>query len=323
MQKPSCGIRAVFVLVFTGNLLGVLYNMEMKKRNRTELTPRVGQNKRGRKYRLIFFWSAVISIALIFGFWLFGCSIYDIFYSRRLAVSFLDVGQGDAALIETPGGQTILIDGGPDNSVLRGLGDNLPFYRRRLDMIIVSHYHDDHIAGLIEIINRYKVGKIIFPADSPSSEIAEIFFKTAADRKVPIIYLSDTADLDLADDCSMFLLNPASLGVPADDNNSLIAKLDCRKKRFLFTGDSNAKVERALISSGLDWRADVLKASHHGSITANSEDFFRAVSPGRLIISVGVDNRFGHPSPVVLERVSGLGIQVKRTDQEGTIRFVD
>ncbi|MFA5754092.1 MAG: MBL fold metallo-hydrolase [Patescibacteria group bacterium] len=238
-----------------------------------------------------------------------------------LEVIFFNVGQGDAALIKTPSRQTILIDGGPDNSVLRGLGKNLSFFRRRIDTIIVSHYHDDHITGLIEIINRYKVGKIIFPAESPTSEISTIFLSAAQDKKIPIIFLSASATLEFAAGCQLFLLNPDVFDIKPDDNDSLIARLDCHQKRFLFTGDSNSKVERALINSGLDWRADVLKASHHGSITANSEAFLRAVAPRLLIIPVGADNRFGHPSPVILDRAVSLGILVRRTDQDGEIRF--
>jgi competence protein ComEC len=242
-------------------------------------------------------------------------------YQSSLEVIFFDVGQGDAALIKTPDRQTILIDGGPDNSVLRGLGKNLPFFRRRINTVIVSHYHDDHITGLIEVMDRYQVGKIIFPAESPTSEISAIFLSAAQDKKIPIIFLSASATLEFAADCQLFLLNPIALDVKTDDNNSLIARLDCRESRFLFTGDSNRKVEQALINSGLDLGADIIKASHHGSVTANSEAFLRAVAPRLLIISVGADNRFGHPSPVILDRAADLGIPVRRTDQEGEIRF--
>lgn len=239
--------------------------------------------------------------------------------SRQSGVYFFDVGQGDSALIKTPNNKIILIDGGPDNSVLFELGKALSFYRRRIDFIIVSHYHDDHIAGLIEILNRYKVKKIIYPADSPSSEISESLLSGARTRNVPIFFLSQSAVLRFTDDCNLLVLSPLILDVPFDDNNSLIAKLDCRQKSFLFTGDSNTKVEKAMLSLNQDWRADVFKASHHGSVTANSEPFLRAVNPQLLIISVGADNRFGHPHPSILERAANLGIELKRTDQDGTV----
>ena len=106
-----------------------------------------------------------------------------------------------------------------------------------------------------------------------------------------------------------------------DPNNSLTVKLNCAGAKFLFSGDNSATIEKALLKTGLDLRADVLKASHHGSNSANSEAFLRAVNPKLLVISVGADNKFGHPSPLVLERAASLNINVKRTDQDGSVKI--
>jgi len=247
----------------------------------------------------------------------------DLVVPNKLSVIFFDVGQGDASLLKLPGKQTVLIDGGPDNSVLRGLGKHIPFYQRRLDLIIVSHYHDDHVTGLIEVLNRYMVKKIIFLANSPTSKISEIFLLAAEQKRIPIIFLTSSARINFSNDCSLFLLNPLVFAIPADDNNSLITKLDCHQTKYLFSGDSNSKVEKALIASKQDWRADVLKASHHGSITANSETFLQTVAPNFLIIPVGINNRFNHPSLIILERAARLGITIKRTDLDGEIEFIN
>lgn len=239
---------------------------------------------------------------------------------QHLEVDFLDVGQGDSILIKSPYGQAILIDGGPDNSVLRCLGENLPFYRRWIDIVILSHYHDDHAIGLAEITKRYKIGKIFFSTGHSSPALEEITASAEA-KKIPIYHPKVKIRAVLGPDCNLDIFNPESLDIPKDNNNSLVVKLDCQGKKFLFSGDNSNKVEKAIISSGFDLEAEVLKASHHGSNNSNSEDFLTAVNPHQLIVSVGSDNRFGHPGQDFLDRAAKLKIPVYRTDLLRTIRI--
>jgi competence protein ComEC len=239
----------------------------------------------------------------------------------KLEVDFLDVGQGDSILIKTPNQQVILIDGGPDNVVLRRLGENLPFYRRRIDLIISSHYHDDHATGLVEITKRYRVGKIIYQANSSSSPIFETFLNQARERNILVSPLSGGVKISFGPDCFLSLWPLSIFNVPKDPNNSLIVKLDCAEQNFLFSGDNSSRVEKILLKFGLDLEADVFKISHHGSNSANSEEFLQAVNPQLTVISVGADNRFGHPAPAVLERLQKMGIEVKRTDEGQTIKI--
>ena len=117
------------------------------------------------------------------------------------------------------------------------------------------------------------------------------------------------------------LLNPASLEVKEDQNNSVITRLDCYANSFLFSGDNSSAVEYALLKTNFDLSAQILKASHHGSKTANSEVFLRAVSPVTYVISAGFGNRFGHPAPEVVERAEAEGLNIFRTDKQGTIRI--
>lgn len=257
-------------------------------------------------------------IVVIFGL------IFAIFFIFRpqndgMKAIFLDVGQGDASLIKTPGGQVILIDGGPDNKVLQGLGKNLPFYRRRIDFLVLSHYHDDHITGLIEIIKRYQVGTLIYQEKMPGSLLVSELLKIASQKKVRLLSLGSQANLPLGSNCDLNLLNPAVLGIKEDANNSLISRFDCEGQELLFAGDNNEKVEKALLNSGWSLKADIFKASHHGSNTSNSADFLEKVAPRLIVISVGADNRFGHPGRYFLERAAALGIPVKRTDIGGEI----
>jgi len=244
-----------------------------------------------------------------------------IFPPRFLEVIFCDVGQGDAALIKIPTGQVIVIDGGPDGSLLRCLGKNLPFNRRQIDFLILSHYHDDHITGLPELARRYQIKNFIYAPDeyqsAPRDELRKYLDRTSSE----IVELAGAASIDFQPDCRLNLLNPAILSVPPDGNNSLITRLQCRGKAFLFSGDNEAKVEKALLASDFVFAADVFKASHHGSKTSNTADFLQAGGFRQLIISVGT-NKFGHPSPEVLERARDLGISIRRTDQSGTIKLI-
>jgi competence protein ComEC len=240
----------------------------------------------------------------------------------KLEVNFLDVGQGDASLIKVPTGQIILIDGGPDNKILRRLGEILPFYRRQIDFIIISHYHDDHTTGLAEIIKRYKVKKLIYAAREESSATLQEILMIAKDKDIRIYVLNDQVKIPFNNECFLNLLNPIILGIKADSNNSLVTKLDCERQKYLFTGDNSLTVEKALINSGWDLKADVLKAAHHGSDSANGELFLEATSPEIMVISVGADNKFNHPNPKVLERAEKIGLNIKRTDKEGNIKLI-
>ena len=240
---------------------------------------------------------------------------------HRLEINFFDVGQGDASLIKTPSNRFILIDGGPDNRILRRLGDNLPFYRRRIDYLILSHYHEDHVVGLVEILKRYQVKNFIYAPSALESPAFVELLDAAQKSSVAVLALKNTARISYGDNCYLNLLNPAILEIKADDNNSLIAKLDCRDKKVLFSGDNSSTVEKILLNTGWDVSADVFKASHHGSKSANSETFLSTVNPKLIVISVGADNRFGHPSVEIIDRIESLDIRVERTDKMGNIQI--
>ena len=239
----------------------------------------------------------------------------------RLEVDYLDVGQGDSCLIKTPSGQVVLIDGGPDNEVLRRLGENLPFYRRRIDIVIMSHRHEDHITGLIEILKRYRVKRLIYSAVGDSNLTWETLMARARAEKITLSPLATGTKIAFSAACFFRFLPPATLGVKSDPNNSLIAKLSCAGQKFLWLGDNSLTVEYALLKSGWDVSADVLKVSHHGSNTASSEKFLEAVRPKVAVISVGANNKFGHPAPATVARLKALGIKIKRTDLDGTVKI--
>ena len=249
--------------------------------------------------------------------------------NNQAAVIFFDVGQGDAILLRNINGKNILIDGGPNNLVLKKLGKFLPYFSRRLDLVILSHSHDDHLGGLIEVFHRYQIGCLLLAKNLESSYLQDLLLslindnnmKKSQQKKTEVIYIEQQKELSL-NECNLIFLNPLVLKVPDNDNNSLITKLTCPGRQFFFAGDNETKVEQALLQSGFDLSVDVFKASHHGSKTSNTKDFLEALSPSFFIISVAENNRFGHPSPEVLGRVKDLGINIKRTDYAGDIVFL-
>lgn len=232
-----------------------------------------------------------------------------------LEIRFFDIGQGDASWLRLPGGAQVLIDGGPDNLVLQRLGAAQPYFQRSLAYVIVSHYHADHIAGLIEVLKRQTVERLLYAPSPHASYLWNELLSTARDRGVEIVAIENRARIELAPDCRFHLLNPVSLGVPADENNSLVVKLDCLGQEVLWSGDNNIKVEEFIIASGWDVSANILKASHHGSRTANGRPWLAAVNPRWLVIPAGTDNRFGHPHQEVLDRAQELGISLLPTAQ--------
>jgi competence protein ComEC len=240
----------------------------------------------------------------------------------NLHISFLDVGEGDAILIQD-GSQNILIDGGPSpQAIMLGLGSRLPFWRHDLEMIILTHPHLDHLSGLVEVLRRYNVQQIVSPAlvsDLPAyqewtSLIKSKDIQTTTARAGLRITLSDGAILDI--------LNPAeetSPRTPDLENDGIVAKLTFGKISFLFTADIREEAENTLMTQRAGINCVALKVAHHGSATSTSTEFLQAAQPQIAVISCGAGNDFGHPNQEVLTRLKGVDLY--RTDIHGTIEF--
>ncbi len=257
-------------------------------------------------------WLAISAILLGGFVWLLGNA--DL---HRAQAVFLDVGQGDATLIFTSSGQTVLVDGGPDNILLKRLGEWLPFFHRRLDYVIISHFHDDHITGLISVVKRYDVGEVIYAhkIESAASRELDLWLQR---RSVPVRRISNETVLSFSPDCRLRLISPEALVSDYDENDSLISHFNCGPLSILLTGDNRQEVEQSLVARFSDLKSDVFKAAHHGSKTANSLALLKAIEPRLMVISVGDRNRFGHPHAEVLDRAKSLGVEVRRTDEQGS-----
>jgi competence protein ComEC len=247
----------------------------------------------------------------------------------KLHVSFLDVGQGDAVLIQTPNGQYILIDGGPDPQRINlELSERLPFWYRTIDLVVCTQPHADHITGLVEVLQRYKVKQALEPGVSYNSSIYQEWLRVIDDKGIEYGMARAGQEIDLGDGIKMEVLNPPeSLWAGTDDdvdNNGVVLRLSWDNVSFLFTADIRKDLEFELIGQRANLRSTVLKIAHHGSDTSTSQHFLAVVDPEVAVICVGADNPFGHPSPEVLEiLIDRLGEDhVYRTDDNGTIEFI-
>lgn len=233
-----------------------------------------------------------------------------------LAVHYIDVGQADCALLES-GGHYMLIDAGNNAdaetilSYLRGQGVE------RLDIVVGTHPHEDHIGSLDTVIETFDVGQVYLPKVSHTS-------KTYADVLDAVAAKGLKIKAPTAGERTQFADLPLTFYGPVktyDDlnNNSIVLKVQAGETTFLFTGDAETQAENDLLAAGYDLRADVLKVGHHGSATSSSQAFLDAVSPQIAVISVGQDNSYGHPDAAVLQRLQAKGAAVYQTKESGTI----
>ncbi len=246
----------------------------------------------------------------------------------RLHVAFLDVGQGDAVLITTPQGRQVLVDGGPSPTALNAaLGKEVPFWDRSIDLVVMTHADADHITGLVEVLDRYKVAGWVDngrPDDDPLFLQSQALL-TQAHVARHVVRAGDRINLGRGVVLEVLHPPPELLtGTTADaNNNSVVLRLVWDRASFLLTGDVEREGEEWLLQSGRPLAANVLKVGHHGSGNSSTAGFLAAVKPDYAVISVGADNRFGHPQQAVLDRLASLdGVTVLRTDEMGTIEFI-
>jgi len=253
--------------------------------------------------------------------------------AKNLEVDFLDVGQGDAELIKTPAGQNILIDGGPDSSIIRRLGENMAWWDKKIDLMILTHPHDDHVTGLIDVLKRYQVKQILYTGvvhNGPNYltwlEQVRNHRNSGTDKKIKMVIIDRPQTINLTNNCQLQIIYPSVSFLDRTINNlnnsSLVIKLVYDRSRFLFLGDMEKEVEQELLANKIDLGAEVLKVAHHGSDSSSSQDFLAAVNPKIAVIEVGKNNDFGHPSLRVIKRLEREGAKTMRTDRDGTVKLI-
>jgi len=248
---------------------------------------------------------------------------------NKLHVSFLDIGQGDAILIQTPNHQNILIDGGPDPQKINlELSKKLPFWDRTIDLMISTQPQADHITGLVEVLQRYEVKQVLEPGVPYDSLIYQEWLKLVEEKQIEHTIARVGQEIDLGQGIMIEVLNPPLKlfqGTSHDaDNNGVVLRLSSGKVSFLLTADIRQEAELELIGQRANLRSTVLKVAHHGSKTSTSAQFLAAVDPEVAVISAGADNPFGHPNTEVVERLIERlsGDKVYMTCENGTIEFI-
>ena len=269
------------------------------------------------KYKL-----ATAVIILCLSTW-FGVNYYKSWHEYDRIV-FLDVGQGDAVLIRSRTGETMLIDGGPDDKVVYELGKYLPFWQRQIDYLVLSHPHADHLVGLIEILQRYKVKTALFnkvgyrsPFNEAWLEISQQFTTHESIQAGDLIDLGDSIQGEVLWPTADFI-NKGSVNVNELSN---VLRFEIDGVSFLTAGDAEGTVEEWLLELDTYLDSDIFKVTHHGSIDSNRMDFLEEVIPELAIISVGLNNKFGHPSRTILKRLKSIGAEVYRTDRQGRVQI--
>ncbi|MDD4606945.1 MAG: MBL fold metallo-hydrolase [Patescibacteria group bacterium] len=244
---------------------------------------------------------------------------------KYLDVTALDIGQGDAILIQTPYGQDILIDGGPDNKVITRLGENMPFYDRQIDLMILTHPDGDHVTGLIEVLRRYQIDQILYTGVIHFSPAYQTWLDEIKNNQIESKIAQAGQIIDLGPDLSLEILYPEQNfnGLEMEDCNmsSIMAMLVYKDVKFLLTGDAPIEIEEQLLQQEVDLKSDVLKIGHHGSKGSTSLEFVQKVMPTCAVISVGKDNSFGHPNLRVLSNLEKVNAQILRTDEMGDIKL--
>lgn len=238
-------------------------------------------------------------------------------------LAFLAVGQGDCTVFRTEG-KTLLIDVGPVNG-RSDAGERIinPFLRRsgvkKIDLILLSHPDNDHIGGLTAIANRFPIGMVAIPGSFRKHPDMIAKLKDARIRPEQVDWLEGPAAVRFGSFQVYTDAVPWAEGYP-DNDGSMFVHLSNGVASATFSGDASESVEM-LMSGKADWSAQVLHAGHHGSSSSTSYAWIRAVKPQVAVISCGRENRYSHPAPDVLKRLTDLGVEARRTDRDGTLRF--
>ena len=241
----------------------------------------------------------------------------------HLCVYYFDVGQGDATFIESPTGTQVLIDGGPDGSVLRELGTVMGYLDKSIDVMIATHPDKDHIGGLIDVLERYEVLAIVRTENESDTSAWKQLERLAVEEGADIVYARRGQVYDIGGGVELEVLFPDRDPSGMESNaSSIVMRLTFGGTSFLFTGDSPKSIEEYLVLvEGERLMSDVLKVGHHGSRTSTSELFLAEVDPRYAVMSFGEGNTYGHPHVEVTDALFNYDVETHTTAKEGTIEI--
>ena len=251
----------------------------------------------------------------------------------EIEVDFLDVGQGDAIFIKLPNGDQALVDGGPNDAVLNEIGRRMPPFDRKIEHIVLTHPHADHLTGLVKVIERYEVGEIIETDVSYTSATFKRWQDDIKSRNVPVRLVRQGQTYDWGSGVKLEVLWPDKSFSGVEDNaadgavmndTSVIGRLRFGETGFMLTGDAEEGPQASLCNAidAEKLKSQVLKIAHHGSSGGTAECFLQKVAPQTAVISAGKDNKYHHPHAETLELLARFIIEILRTDQVGTVSFL-
>lgn len=238
---------------------------------------------------------------------------------QKLKVSYIDVGQADSILIQVPNGKKVLIDAGNNEDA-----NTITSYLKKqgvgkLDIVIATHPHEDHIGSMDTVINTFDVGQVVMPRKDATTQTYKHLITAIRNKGLKITEAKAGLKLDLGPEVIALLLAPNSTDYEDVNNYSAVLKLSYGTNTFLFEGDAEEQSENEMLKAGYSLKTDVLKVGHHGSNTSSTTAFLAKVSPKYAIISVGEGNTYGHPAQTTINKLVNIGAKVYRTDQFGTI----
>ena len=246
----------------------------------------------------------------------FGCK--NVSQNDYVSVHFIDVSQGDCQLIELPEGKTMLIDAGDNGTEDRIIDYIESLGIKKIDYLVATHPHADHIGGMAEVIANFDIGEIYMPKIQNNTKTFEDMLDVIGEKNLTITSAESGKVLFDYSGVRAEILSPKKGETYEEMNNySAVLMLQCGDKRFLFMGDAEKDVEGEILKKDLD--ADVLKVGHHGSTTSSSKKFLEQVSPEYAVISCGEGNDYGHPHKETINNLKKIAKEILRTDKSGTI----
>lgn len=238
---------------------------------------------------------------------------------NKMIVHYIDVGQGDSILIQV-NNKNLLIDAGPNSDKNKLLNYLSASNLDKLDYVIATHPHEDHIGNMDEIINNYNVLAFYSPKVQTTTKTFEKMIDSLKAKNLKInVIKKGTDSINLGENTKVTVLSPTKDSYEDLNDYSPVMKIEYGKTSFLFTGDAQKDIEKEILASNEDISANILKVGHHGSSTSTTKDFLNKVNPSMAVISVGSDNKYNHPNDDALKRLKENKVTVYRTDNDGTV----
>src|SRR3989344_1329040 len=240
-----------------------------------------------------------------------------------LTIAFLNIGQGDSIFIESPTGTQVLVDGGPNNSLMKEISSVLPWYDRKIDMLVVTNPDRDHYEGFIPFLKKYRTDVVLEPGTTNKSEAYGLLEKVIIDKKIPKILARRGQIIDLGGGAYLKVFFPdRDISGLNPNDGSIVMQLVYGETSVMLQGDSPTNIEHYLFGlDGKNLKSTILKVGHHGSRTSSGEEYVKAVDPEWAVISAGANNTYGHHHKEVLDTLNKLVIKTIDTCNNGEITF--